>query len=315
MEVVRVFGKEELAKVYLARLENGEMIEFAESVQPPIPRDEKWVLIISTLVGCPVKCKMCDASGQYKGKLSAKDILAQIDFLITSRFSNRKVPIPKFKVQFARMGEPSFNPEVLKVLRRLPMIYDAPGLMACISTIAPEGTERFFDELIDIKNELFPFGFFQLQFSVHTTETAKRNYLMPVDKWDLAQIADYGKRFFADGDRKVAINFAVTEGFPVDPDVLAKYFNPEIFIVKLTPLNPTKRGEQHKLKSLFVSEDGAEKLARRIEKRDFEVIVSIGEMEENAIGSNCGQYLSRYMDEQGREVGSQRTEAIIGRAT
>lgn len=314
MEVVRIFGKDELAKVYLARLDNGEMIEFAESVQPPIPRDDKWVLIISTLLGCPVKCKMCDASGQYKGKLSAKHILSQIDCLITSRFSNRKVPIPKFKVQFARMGEPSFNPEVLTVLKRLPMIYEAPGLMPCISTIAPAGTEGFFDELIGIKNELYPFGFFQLQFSVHTTETAKRNYLMPVDKWNLAQIADYGERFFVGGDRKVAINFAVIEGFPVDPDVLARYFDPEVFIVKLTPLNPTTVGKQHKLESLFISEDGAEKLARRIEKRGFEVIVSIGELEENAIGSNCGQYLSRYIDGKRTEAGSQRRESASGRA-
>lgn len=308
MEIVKIFGREDLAKVYIARLESGEMVEFAESVQPPIPRDDKWVLIISTLLGCPVKCKMCDASGYYRGKLSAKDMLTQIDYLITSRFLNRKVPIPKFKVQFARMGEPSFNPGVLTVLRRLPAIYDAPGIMPCISTIAPVGTEGFFDELIGIKNELYPFGFFQLQFSVHTTRTAKRDYLMPVKKWSLRQIAEYGKRFFAEGDRKVAINFAVAEGFPIDADVLAHHFDPEIFIVKLTPLNPTGVGERNNLRSLFMCERDAEQLARTIEKRGFETIISIGELEENAIGSNCGQYISKHLGEQGTEAGSQKAE-------
>ncbi len=295
MEIVKIFGKEELAKVYLAKLENGEMIEFAESVQPPIPRDEKWVLIISTLLGCPVKCKMCDASGYYKGKLNARDLLIQIDYLITSRFSNRKVPIPKFKVQFARMGEPAFNAHVLTVLRRLPLIYDAPGLMPCISSIAPEGTESFFEELIGIKNEFYPFGFFQLQFSIHTTERKKRDYLMPAKKWTFKQIARYGERFFEDGDRKLALNFAVMEGFPVDPDVLARFFDPELFIIKLTPLNPTRVAEKHNLKTIFTCEDGSKELARRIEERGFEVIISIGELEENSIGSNCGQYVSRYL--------------------
>jgi 23S rRNA (adenine2503-C2)-methyltransferase len=313
MEIVKVFGKDELAKVYLARLDSGEMVEFAESVQPPIPRDEKWVLIVSTLLGCPVKCKMCDASGHYKGKLSARDILSQIDVLITNRFLNRKVPIPKLKVQFARMGEPSFNSDVLTVLRRLPSIYEAPGLMPCISTIAPVGTEDFFEELISIKNELYPFGYFQLQFSVHTTKTAKRDYLMPAKKWSLKQIACYGERFFDEGDRKVAINFAVMEGFPVDADVLARYFDPEVFIVKLTPLNPTGTSKRHKLKTGFADGEGARALAQSIEKHGFESIISIGEMEENSIGSNCGQYISRYLNEQNEFIGAEEPKPSIRR--
>jgi 23S rRNA (adenine2503-C2)-methyltransferase len=28
----------------------------------------------------------------------------------------------------------------------------------------------------------------------------------------------------------------------------------------------------------------------------YEVLVSIGELEENHIGSNCGQYITRYLD-------------------
>lgn len=315
MEIVKVFGKEELAKVYLAKLENGEMIEFAESVQPPVPRDEKWVLIVSTLLGCPVQCKMCDASGYYKGKLSARDILRQIDYLITSRFANRKVPIPKFKVQFARMGEPAFNLNVLTVLRRLPSIYGAPGLMPCISSIAPVGTESFFEELIGIKNELYPFGYFQLQFSLHTTDDRKRDYLIPAKKWSLKKIAEYGKRFVSDGDRKVALNFAVMEGFPVEADVLAQFFDPELFIIKLTPLNPTRVAEKHDLKTLFSCEDGSRELAESIEERDFEVIISIGELEENSIGSNCGQYVSRYLKVRDDEKQTVKRRVPVRRAS
>jgi len=60
VKVVKEIGTDDLAKVYVAQIENGT-IEFAESVQPPLTRDQKWVVIISCLVGCPARCLMCDA--------------------------------------------------------------------------------------------------------------------------------------------------------------------------------------------------------------------------------------------------------------
>jgi len=298
MKIIDTFGREEIAVVYLAEMENGNVIEFVESLQPPIPREEKWVLIVSTMYGCPVKCKMCDASGDYSGKLTKDDILKQIDYLVTSRFPDRVVPIHKFKIQFARMGEPSFNREVPRVLSRLPATYDAPGLLPCISTIAPAGTEEFFEDLIEIKDRLYPFGAFQLQFSIHTTDSEKRDFLMPVEKWGFDEIADYGQRFYKDGDRKIVLNFAATEGFPIDIGTIVKYFDPDIFIIKLTPLNPTKSVIENSLKSLFkVQDNKARSLVRNFEKEGFEVILSIGELEENKIGSNCGQYVMKLKEE------------------
>ncbi len=297
MRVIESFGKEEIALVYLAEMNNGKYVEFVESLQPPIPRERKWVLIVSTLFGCPVKCKICDASGDYRGKVSEEEILEQIDYLVTKRFRDRKVPIHKFKVQFARMGEPAFNREVLKVLKRLPDIYDAPGLMPCISSIAPAETGDFFEELIEIKNRFYTSGHFQLQFSLHTTDCAKRDFLIPVGKWSFDEIADYGERFYKDGDRKIALNFAATEGFPIDSGTVSGYFNPDVFIVKITPLNPTRSVTENGLKSLFrLDDDVARCLVRDFEKKGFEVILSIGELEENKIGSNCGQYVTRIKD-------------------
>jgi 23S rRNA (adenine2503-C2)-methyltransferase len=37
---------------------------------------------------------------------------------------------------------------------------------------------------------------------------------------------------------------------------------------------------------------------RRLEQAGYQVIVSIGELEENAIGSNCGQYVLRHLQAQ-----------------
>jgi 23S rRNA (adenine2503-C2)-methyltransferase len=67
----------------------------------------------------------------------------------------------------------------------------------------------------------------------------------------------------------------------------------------MTPLNPTYRAREHGLASYIEpTADG-----RRYEKVEalrtagYEVIVSIGESEENQIGSNCGQYLQRHVAE------------------
>jgi 23S rRNA (adenine2503-C2)-methyltransferase len=65
MRVLVSTGREDIAVVYVAELEPGKQVEFVESLQPPLPREKKWVLIVSTLFGCPVQCLMCDAGGRY----------------------------------------------------------------------------------------------------------------------------------------------------------------------------------------------------------------------------------------------------------
>jgi len=300
MRIIGTTGKEEVAKVYIAELDGGRPIEFVEALSPPLPREEKWVLLVSTLVGCPVGCAMCDAGGGYRGRLSKEEILAQIDYLVRRRFPDGRVPVRKFKVQFARMGEPAFNPAVLEVLDELPERYEAPGLLPSLSTIAPQGTEGFFEELLRIKRRHYRGGRFQLQFSLHTTDPELRDELIPVKKWDLPQIAEYGERFCApeEGDRKVTLNFALAEGAPLEAEVLARYFSPERFLVKITPLNPTHRAQESGLVSYIDPHrpDADYRLVRELRAAGFEVLVSIGEVEENRIGSNCGQYVLRHLE-------------------
>ncbi len=298
MKVLSVYGKEDLAKVYVAKTREDDkyMIEFVESIQPPIPRNEKWVLIISSLFGCPVKCRMCDAGGKFSGKLKTEEILGQIDYMVRRRFPDGKIPIPKFKIQFARMGEPSINPNVLEALEKLPKIYDAPGLLPSLSTVAPVTSRDFFDSLIGIKDRHYPQGRFQLQFSIHTTDSAKREELIPIKKWSFEEIAEYGDRFHKKGDKKLTLNFAAAKGYKVDPEKVRQYFDPSKFLIKLTPLNPTVRVQESKLESLIDPYDSAssKKLVSNFQIQGFDVILSIGEMEENRIGSNCGQFVSLY---------------------
>lgn len=292
MIITQEIGNEKIAKVYIGKI-GPHCIEFAESIQPPIPREEKWVIILSCLYGCPVKCLMCDAGQNYQGPLSQADMLKQIDYVITKRFPDRKIPIKKFKIQFARMGEPALNPAVLDVLEELPKRYHAPGLMPCVSTIGPQNQTPFFDRLQSIKNRLYPHGQFQMQFSIHTTDELKRNQLIPIPKMNFQEIADFGKNFYSPGDRKVTLNFIVMENYPVDPQVIHRFFDPKFFIIKLTPLNPTTNAANHNLKTKLDphNENSISKLVTEFQSFGFDVLISIGELEENTIGSNCGQYI------------------------
>lgn len=284
----------------MADMGQEKYIEFVESVQPPVPKQDKWVLIVSTLFGCPVGCKICDAGGFFKGKMSKEQIMRQIDFLVDRDFAGRKVPVGKFKVQFARMGEPALNPAVLDVLEELPARFDAPGLMPSVSTIAPAGCDDFFRSLLDIKNRLYDGGRFQLQFSIHSTDMAQRDQWIPVKKWDFAAIASYGTQFVSSGDRKVTLNFALSTESEVDPDTLLHYFDPALFLIKLTPVNPTVSVTQANISSAITQELEPEHnhVAATLRDCGYDVLVSVGEWEENRIGSNCGQFIKTFQQSQ-----------------
>jgi 23S rRNA (adenine2503-C2)-methyltransferase len=254
------------------------------------------------MFGCPIQCKICDAGGDFSGCLRADEILSQIDFMVRRRFPDGKPLTEKFKIQFARMGEPSLNPAVLRVLEQLPGQYDTPGLHISVSSVAPRGaaTRIFFDKLLQIKNTYYSDGQFQLQFSIHTTDTKKRDELIPVNKWSFHEIAAYGERFCipANGDRKITLNFAPIIGYPIDVDSLRDYFNPDRFLIKITPVNPTFRSQEASFVSAVDSHDSTTSysLIPLLRKQGFQVILSMGELEENQIGSNCGQFIQRALN-------------------
>jgi 23S rRNA (adenine2503-C2)-methyltransferase len=184
---------------------------------------------------------------------------------------------------------------VLEVLEALPGLYSWDHFIPSLSTIAPVGTGKFFDKLLEIKQKLFA-ETFQLQFSLHSTSLDQRNEWMPVKKWGFEEIAAYGRKFYQPRGKKITLNFAVAENTVLQPSELARHFSPDIFLVKLTPVNPTYKAQSNRIVSA-ISRDGlpGEELASGILSEGFEVILSLGEFEENLIGSNCGQYLQSYL--------------------
>ena len=284
-------GNDAIATVFAAETASGKVIEFVESCQPPIPREEKWVLIVSTLCGCPVECVFCDAGGSYKSKLTKEEIFSQIDFLVTRRYPSRAVPVRKFKIQFARVGEPALNNSVIEVLEEFNTRYDAPGFLPSLSTVAPLGREEFFRKLLDVKERKYR-GRFQLQFSLHTTDEKLRDEIIPTPKWNFRKIAAYSEKFFHTGDKKVTLNFALAENYTFDTTVLREYFDPRVFFIKITPVNPTQKSLNSGIKSVLKEGGNNISLIENLESLGYEALLSYGESEENKIGSNCGMFIS-----------------------
>jgi len=297
MNILSCTGDESIATVMTASFGDGaaRLVEFVDAKDPALPRSEKWVVIVSTQFGCPIGCRMCDAGTHFEGNLTAEQIFKQIDHVVAQRGSGKHIPSNKFKVQFARMGEPALNPAVLDVLRELPRRYDAPGLMPCIATTMPMGSEGWFEELLAIKRTVYAGHTFQLQISINATDDSQRDWLMPYPKWGFDAIAAYGARFVDPGNRKIALNFALADGVVVDPAVIAQNFDPRHFCAKVTPLNPTIAVQEEDLANAFHPDhvDTAEKLCECFERLGFATILSIGDVRENAIGSNCGMSVRR----------------------
>ena len=294
MRIIERIGEGEPATVYVGELDDGSCIEMVESIQPPISRREKWVFVISTLKGCPVGCPICDAGWGYRGKLTRAELLAQIRFLISTRFPDLRGETGRLKIQFARMGEPAFNSAVLELLETLKRDIGFDAVQPSISTVAPCGRDLFFEKLIVTKNRLYRDGWFQMQFSLHTTSPERRRTLIPVRTWSMAQMSAFGERYFEPGDLKISLNFAAVKGAPLDPERVAEVFSPEKFLVKLTPVNPTRSSIDAGIGGIIDPDnpDDGVRLVEQFQRYGFETILSIGDLAENRIGSNCGMYVS-----------------------
>jgi len=298
LRLVRTFGREDVARVLVARVRGpaGPLIECVDGLDPALPRHAKWIVNVSTQAGCPVGCPYCDAGGGYQGDLSAPELLAQVE-LVLNRHPGVARRCAKLKVHFARMGEPALNDAVLDALERLPVVVGSPGLWACLATVAPSGRESWFEGLLELKRRRYH-GRFQLQFSLNSTDEAARRRLVPIPHWDAAAIARYGERFWSPGDRKPVLNFALADGVPFSGSTISDRFDPTRFAVKLTPLNPTQRASESGLRTLLRSERSGrvEDAAGALREAGFDVIVSVGDPREDEVGSNCGQAVRYLVD-------------------
>lgn len=205
---------------------------------------DKWVATISTQKGCPMKCDFCDCPKYgFHGNVSRKELAYEVETIL----SNESVKhTNRFNIHFARMGEPTFNEDVLEFT-----VSDLKGLVGqhitadtihpVVSTMLPVANKRlrnFLQQWCYIKNSVYD-GESGLQFSINTTDEAQRQQQFNGMSHTLSEISAIADELPMPVGRKYTLNFAVTADTILDAKRLSQLFDKNKFIVKITPIHKT----------------------------------------------------------------------------
>jgi 23S rRNA (adenine2503-C2)-methyltransferase len=90
--------------------------------------------------------------------------------------------------------------------------------------------------------------------------------------------------------RKITLNFAVCDAYPIDPNILLRYFDPADYIVKLTPMHVTTSVESRGLHTSGDSTSMApyEEKEAALRRAGYDVLVFIASKEEDESRITCG---------------------------
>lgn len=260
-----------------------------------MPLSEKWVITISTQYGCSMGCKFCDVPKVGKGlNATLNDLTNQ---LIEGLKLHPEVGATKrLNLHYARMGEPTFNFDVIEHAKQLHKIvkpYIGNSMIhPVISTMLPKANKRlmeFLNEWCDIKNYTYR-GDAGLQFSINSTDDEQRNEMFSGNSLPLNDIAEIGGLLPDPKGRKYALNFALADNYIVDAEKLAMLFNPNKFMVKITPLHKTKSCDDNGI----ITTDGYEaftpyrKAETDLKNAGFDVIVFVPSYDEDLGLITCG---------------------------
>lgn len=257
---------------------------------PLVPLTDKWVLSISTQYGCSMGCKFCDVPKVGPGiNATLHDLQQQVLLGLKTHpevtYSNR------LNIHYARMGEPTFNPAILDHARWMKEHIDPEyNVHPVLTTMCPSGNEWLKVMLhawMRIKNRVYH-GNAGLQLSINSTDEDERRRMFSRNALSLDDIARLCDGMVPIG-RKITLNFPVCE-WTVDPDVLLKYFDPERFLVKLTPMHVTDASSRagYETEGDYTAVEPYEKLAADIRSRGYDVIVFIASREEDFGFITCG---------------------------
>ena len=258
---------------------------------------KKWVATISTQKGCPMKCKFCDVPkfGFY-GNVSIEEMEWQIRNIIKNETVRNT---DRFNVHFARMGEPTWNDNVLAFGIVLKEVVKSCGLIAktvhpVVSTMLPRANrklENFIQTWCGIKNDFYG-GEAGLQFSINSTDDEQRRELFDNKSHSLATISEMASRLPMPKGRKYTLNFPVTAQTILDAKELSRLFDKEKFIVKITPIHETASAVENGFEVTGYSDYNVyRQFEQPLLEEGWDVIVFVPSKEEDADRITCGNAL------------------------
>ncbi len=255
-----------------------------------LPLETKWVITISTQYGCSMNCEFCDVPLVGSGRnATEKDMIKQI--LTGIKLHPEVIYSNRLNIHFARMGEPTWNPFILDTVKWLKKHIDPEyKVHPVVSTMMPRKNQwlkTFIHTWMRIKNRLYQ-GNAGLQLSINSTNETERNKMFSGNALSLFEISKIMDGIIPNG-RKITLNFAIAN-YEINPDVLLKYFDPDDYIIKLTPMHKTKKAE---LKNIYTSGDYTtyhpyEKDEENLKQAGYDVIVFIASKEEDLGMITCG---------------------------
>ena len=263
---------------------------------------DKWVATISTQHGCAMNCHFCDCPKYgFYGNVNRDDLKYEIESIIND---NPKIhSTDRFNVHFARMGEPTFNNEVLDfteydLVKLVNQKIKAKTIHPVVSTMLTKDNKNLLNFLLEwcrIKNEIYN-GEAGLQFSINSTDDVLRQKDFDGKSLSLEEISKLAKKLPNSVGRKYTLNFAVTKDTVLDADRLSELFDKEKFIVKITPIHETHAAVQNgfDVASSYDDYDVYRKFENPLIESGWDVIVFIPSKEEDSDRITCGNALITY---------------------
>ena len=263
---------------------------------------KKWVATISTQKGCPMKCAFCDCPKYgFYGNANRDDLIYEITTLLEE--FNEYTYTDRFNVHFARMGEPTFNKDVLDFaefdLRDLVNKYiTAKTVHPVISTMLPKNNSNlnnFIQDWCRIKNEVYK-GEAGLQFSINSTDDEQRDKGFNSMSLSLSEISKLAEALPKPEGRKYTLNFAVTKDTILDAKKLDSLFNKDNWIVKITPIHETHSAVSngYDVGDTYTDYDVYRQFEEPLTKLGWDVIVFVPSKEEDSDRITCGNALISY---------------------
>lgn len=187
-------------------------------------RDDRWMIGVSVMSGCPVGCKFCATGRLAKCRnLSAEEITEQVDFILSKNPGRNPELSKEFKINYTRMGEPFLN---ISNVKSAVEAMDARfrNVHHYISTVGISGSDFSF-----IKDNI------TLQFSIHSFRESKRNWLIPFrHKMTMEEMGAVRTK----SHLKTTLNLTLIESADFCINRLKEWFPGDYFFVKLSPVNP-----------------------------------------------------------------------------
>jgi len=255
-----------------------------------LPLEEKWVITISTQYGCSMGCRFCDVPKVGPGKNATfRDLTRQV---LTGIALHPEVETTdRLNVHFARMGEPTWNPDVLEATKWMKEHIDPEyKIHPVVSTMMPlqnPWLRTFIHNWMRMKNRML-FGEAGLQISINSTDEGERRDMFSGNACTLDQIGLVMDGIIPKG-RKITLNFALAD-YEIDPEKLIRLFHPDDYIIKLTPMHVTRTAIRNDITTPgdYCSTEPYLEAEAALKAIGYDVLVFVASQEEDLSRITCG---------------------------